>query len=80
METPQCAGAAIFRGNIGWQFSGHVKISELPPDRELVFSSFAEFLAHHRRMSIERAQTALSLITPQVMTINELHRNGVAVH
>lgn len=42
----QCAGAAIFRGNV-LKLPRNKKLLVLPNDHALVFSSSEEFLAHH---------------------------------
>jgi hypothetical protein len=65
----QCVGAAMYRDLNGLS-------SELPPlllslkgDPTLVFSSHAEFLAHHKGMTLEEANTFLEVTPP-----NALHR------
>lgn len=48
-KVRQCAGAAIFRANIGSVPPAPMLV--LPKDTELVFSTVAEFYAHHKRIS-----------------------------
>ncbi len=43
----QCAGAAIYRSNTGKR-PRDPEIYHLPPDREVVFATPMEFVAHHR--------------------------------
>jgi hypothetical protein len=58
-ETQECAGAAIFRANLG--ISMPPPLSSLPPDRETVFATLAEFYAHHTGLDLAEAE---SKITP----------------
>ena len=44
----QCAGAAIFRANI-CKSPRSPEVARLPSDREAIFATPAEFLAHHSR-------------------------------
>ncbi len=48
VSTAQCAGAAIFRGNIG-KLPRDRRVFRLPANRVLVFSSPAEFTEHHSK-------------------------------
>ena len=73
-STPQCAGAAIFRSNVGWK--GSAKLATLPADRTLVFGSFQEFLAHHHPMTLNLAWLALGITTPDMLTKREMQRSG----
>lgn len=47
LKGPQCAGAAIYRRNVAKLPRPPALI--LPADREAVFSSRAEFTAHHSK-------------------------------
>lgn len=58
--TQQCAGAAIFRNNIGVAAKMPAAILSLPPDRELSFSSLAEFVAHHLQVSVAAVERNLT--------------------
>jgi len=48
LEGAQCAGAAIYRGNICKRPIDKT-VLVLPPDEEAVFSNRAQFLEHHRK-------------------------------
>lgn len=45
-RTAQCAGAAIYRANV-LKCPRDGKLLQLPPDRETVFATPAEFTQHH---------------------------------
>ena len=62
-KTGQCAGAAIFRANMGLP-PGPVPINLLPPDHTTVFSDYAEFLAHHKGISEGAAGLELLKTSP----------------
>lgn len=61
-ETPQCAGLATFRANVGMQKLG-IKVWEqlctLPEDHETCFSNAEEFTSHHLGISLEDAYSLL---------------------
>lgn len=64
-QTPQCAGTATFRANLGMkelrdQTPAWAKLLTHEPDHETCFSSYAEFMAHHTGMTVEQAEEALS--------------------
>lgn len=50
LSGAQCAGAAIYRGNVGKR-PRDKSLLILPPDKDLVFSSPIEFKKHHERES-----------------------------
>lgn len=52
-DTKQCAGAAIFRSNIGVAPMMPKGIEILPEDKENVFATREEFLAHYYNISEE---------------------------
>jgi len=62
-EVSQCVGAATFRSNIGLT---RAQIPEplllLPENHELVFSTLAEFYAHHKCYQLS---DAVKILTPQ---------------
>lgn len=58
-EVTQCAGTAIFRANLGVGQLMPPSLLSLPPDKELVFGTMAEFVAHHKGMTLEEAQQFL---------------------
>lgn len=47
-KGPQCAGMAIFRGNIA-KLPRDPRVLRLPADRRGVFATAGEFLEHHSR-------------------------------
>jgi hypothetical protein len=55
-KVNQCAGAAIYRTNVGVADNMHDQILTLPEDKELVFATHAEFLAHYMEVSVEDAE------------------------
>ena len=55
LAVAQCAGAAIFRANLGVADRLPDAIHKLPADHELVFSSHAELVSHHCQMPEEWA-------------------------
>lgn len=75
IDTPQCAGAAIFRANIGVADKMPPAIHALPPS-DAVFTSEAAFLAHHKGISLMEA-TALLHVTPAyVLLARQLARQN----
>lgn len=57
-EKPQCAGAAIFRANLGIDSRLPPQLHRLPPGSDPdVFATFTEFLMHHAGLSREEALT-----------------------
>lgn len=50
-SVSQCAGAAIYRSNIGVADKMPAQIHKLPADTETVFASHAEFLAHYMKIN-----------------------------
>lgn len=71
-EHRQCAGAAIYRANSG--ASEHIpdQLHRLPEDRELVFASPEEFLAHHASMTLEEAGEEMRKYPPTLLTMYEM--------
>lgn len=61
-EVEQCAGAAIFRSNIGVADRMPSSLLSLPRDTARVFATLADFYAHHTgRSRIELAK----MLTPE---------------
>jgi hypothetical protein len=80
LDIPQCAGAAIFRANLGLNQimlgpdnplfpPEHFLI--LPPDTENVDASFAEFLARQAGISFIEAMLMLKLVPPHILVLRE---------
>jgi hypothetical protein len=74
-SNSQCAGAAIFRSNVGVADRIAPQLLHLPADTEKVFGSFAEFYAHHKKISLEEANARLSIRTPYRLTAIEFLRS-----
>jgi hypothetical protein len=73
-DGPQCAGAAIFRTHVGVAPLMPPGIATLPANHAKVFSSFAEFLAHHGKMSVGNAELCLAVIPPRALTAKEARK------
>jgi hypothetical protein len=73
----QCAGAAIFRANVGVDALLPDALLHLEPDAEAVFETPAELLAHHANIPLEAAQKLLRLFPPRKLLENELGKQGV---
>lgn len=58
-QIAQCAGAAHYRANTGVAVLMPNEIHHLPPDRDKVFATPAELLAHHDQVTIEEAEEQL---------------------
>jgi hypothetical protein len=71
LETPQCAGAAIYRSNVGASLAAQNGIPSLPASPE-VFESHAEFLAHHTSVSLALAKHVLRSVTPHSLMEAEM--------
>lgn len=71
----QCAGAATFRTNIGVQVPP--QLLQLPKDTEKVFSTLAEFYAHHKRISIIEAKLLLTPRAIHALAMRELNSTQV---
>lgn len=83
-QTPQCAGTATFRANLGMnEKRGTGKAWDTllthEPDHETCFSSYAEFMAHHTGMTVEEAEVVLSkpYYTPVQLAYAELNKANV---
>lgn len=72
--TGGCAGSAVFRANLGIDTLMPAGINRLPADHEAVFSTPAEFIAHHKRISIEDAERYLTWVTPAKLLRIELSK------
>jgi hypothetical protein len=70
-SMPHCVGAAVFRANISRRPANSQEL-QCPPDKEAVFSSNEEFVAHHEGISVSEAKTALALYPVSLMVVSEL--------
>lgn len=71
LNVAQCAGAAIYRANLGVADRLPDEIHALPADHESVFSSHAEFVGHHCQMPEEWA--AVMIGDPRQWLARELN-------
>lgn len=71
---PQCAGAAIYRSNIGVAKLMPKEIHILPPDKEKVFRAPEEFIMHHQQVPSFIAQMFLQVYPPQMLMMMELSK------
>lgn len=76
-ETPQCAGVAIFRANIGAKGVLPKALTYLDVNNDLVFSDPVQFLAHHKGISLKEAVDIL--LTPGTR-ISDLVREQISRH
>lgn len=75
-DTGSCAGAAVFRANLGVdRMTPH--LHRLPADHAQVFSSSEEFMAHHQGISIEQAREKLRRNPPEKLLMIELGKAQV---
>lgn len=71
----QCAGAAIFRANTGRASALPAGLLSLPPDKEKVFGSYAEFVSHHEKAPLDFAERKLRFFPPDLMMIAQMERS-----
>jgi hypothetical protein len=64
-QTPQCAGVAVLRANIGIDRMLPAALPRAKPNHVSVFADLAEFVAHHTRLPLAGVRKAL---TPSVIT------------
>jgi hypothetical protein len=67
LRTPQCAGAAKYRANIGKVPESNFFL-KLPPDTDKCFANPVELLMHHRQISREEAEEILRKTPPDELT------------
>lgn len=72
VETPQCAGAAIFRANMGLSSAMPKSLHKMPADTSKVFSNPQEFYAHHKGISMAEADYQLQVLPPLVLMRTEM--------
>lgn len=77
-EANQCAGTAIYRSNCH-PAERPPELLVLPENKDLVFASPAEFMAHHGRIAVEEAQRFLDSYGPERYWWDEMHRDGARV-
>jgi hypothetical protein len=75
INTPQCAGAAHFRANIGVAEMLPSQIHKLP-ESEKSFANLAEFVAHHLRTGIDQARVFLRFNPPAALLRKQMGRTS----
>lgn len=71
----QCAGAAIYRANTGSACHMPEQILSLPEDKELVFATHEEFLAHYLKLPLE--QVKMSKDDLRLLLMHEMKKSEV---
>ena len=77
LTITQCAGAAIFRANVGVADFMPPNLHHLPADTENVDATFVEFMARQLGVSLEEAQARLDQTSPLELLKIELRRVGI---
>lgn len=75
VKVNQCAGVSIYRSNCD-PMDRPGALLRLPPDKELVFATPAEFMAHHHGISVREATERLYRYSPQRHWLTEMLRSG----
>ena len=73
----QCAGAATFRTNCDLPYTLPKEIAKLPEDTETVFANEAEFYAHYKGITIEKAKEILTQPMLDTLLQKELYDTRV---
>lgn len=69
--TPQCAGAAAFRANIGVRLPGRIHTQ---PKSDKVFAGPVEFYMHHKQIGRKQAEQQLQAVPPIALLHRQLNR------
>lgn len=72
----QCAGAAIYRANIGVASRMPEQLLALPADPDLAFTSAKEFLVHHSGGDDPVIDALLAAMPPDMLLAIEMRRSG----
>lgn len=75
----QCAGAAIYRANVGVSDRMPAQLIKAEPDATEVFGSHAEFLAHYYGVSVQVAEVWLKHVPPDELLLREAQRASVTL-
>lgn len=75
-KVSQCRGAAIFRSNCNSPYTLPKELLVLPEDKENVFASEAEFLAHYMDAPLEYAQKMLTEKTLDELMYQEINKKS----
>jgi hypothetical protein len=76
-DIRRCAGARIFRTNLGVDQFMPSGLPCLPADPVTVFATAAQLIAHHRSVSLEEAKAFLKEHPPRELLQKELMDAGV---
>lgn len=76
-KVSQCAGAAIYRANLGLAEKMPAQLLRLPEDKESVFSSHVEFMSHYTGTPIEEMEEMLPPSMQQLLLLIEMHKTQV---
>jgi hypothetical protein len=79
-QVIQCAGAAVFRSNIGRDGLMPRGLLRLPMNKTKVFATPEELLAHYRGVSVDQAAVELYITTPLELMQAELAKQDVQVY
>jgi hypothetical protein len=81
-KVNQCAGAAIYRANIGVAEKMPEQILALDADKELVFASHAEFIAHYLKATVKEAEEFIESNPGFVQTLlrKEMSDMNIKIH
>lgn len=76
LHKSQCAGAAIFRANMGLSGIMPEGIHKLPANTDTVFANPVEFYVHHKRTSVYDAVSQLLRRNPRDLLAEQLARQS----
>jgi hypothetical protein len=79
-QVIQCAGAAVFRSNIGRADLMPQGLLRLPMNKTQVFATPEELLAHYRGVSLDQAAVELYITTPLELMQAELSKQEVQLY
>ena len=79
-KVTQCAGAAVFRANIGVSTRMPGVLQRLDADTDAVFSTPAEFLAHHKGITLAEAREVFNEVSLVEMGRRQMARPSNVEH
>lgn len=79
LNNSQCAGAAIFRANVGVARQLPPALLHLPKDTKKVFATFEEFYAHHKQIPLTEAARLLKEKGPDKHLLDEFQKREARV-
>ena len=75
LKVNQCAGAAIYRANVGVASKMPSQLLHLPENKEDVFASHAELLSHYVKIPLEISQVILTENSIKMLLEHELNQD-----